>query len=212
MGKFDNYIGDLVLKNLSRMLGVFYLLLFLNGCLSIGSGPLTNSISTPASQFKVKHKLPKGFCLDRSANRSTGLQETLVITNCIEVNNGDKLYFSRRPVDTVVNITFTQSSVPKKISQKKYLSEIANKMEFKKFTAVFSNKKLIYGEKKLQNEFFHVNFQMVSSSKRREFVRKYFFFVDNKVVVMTILSLHKPRKSTYSSFESFIKKLSKPSS
>ena len=212
MGKFDNYIGDLILKNLSRMLGVFYLLLFLNGCLSIGSGPLTNSISIPASQFKVKHKLPKGFCLDRSANSSTGLQETLVITNCIEVNNGDKLYFSRRPVDTIVNITFTQSSVPKKISQKKYLSEIANKMEFKKFTAVFSNKKLIYGEKKLQNEFFYVNFQMVSSSKRREFVRKYFFFVDNKVVVMTIVSFHKPRKSTYSSFESFIKKLSKPSS
>ncbi|MDC3025119.1 hypothetical protein OA240_00415 [bacterium] len=194
------------------MLGIFYLLLFLNGCLSIGSGPLTNSISITASQFKVKHKLPKGFCLDRSANSSTGLQETLVITNCIEVNNGDKLYFSRRPVDTVVNITFTKSSVPKKISQKKYLSEIANKIEFKKFTAIFSNKRLIYGEKKLRNEFFHVNFQIVSSSKRREFVRKYFFFVDNKVVVMTIVSFHKPKKSTYTSFESFIKKLSKPSS
>ena len=81
----------MVLKNLSRMLGSFYLLLSLSGCLSIGSGPLTNSISIPASQFKVKHKLPKGFCLDRSANSSTGLQETLVITNCIEVNNGDKL-------------------------------------------------------------------------------------------------------------------------
>ena len=212
MGKFDNYIGDLVLKNLSRMLGVFYLLLFLNGCLSIGSGPLTNSISLPASQFKEKHKLPKGFCLDRSANSSTGLQETLVITNCIEVNNANKLYFSRRPVDTIVNITFTQSSVPKKVSKKKYLSEIANKIEFKKFTAVFRNKKLIYGEKKLRNEFFHVNFQIVSSSKRREFVRKYFFFVDNKVVVMTIVSFHEPRKSTYFSFESFIKKLSKPSS
>jgi len=200
------------LKNLSRMLGGFYLLLFLSGCLSIGSGLLTNSISIPTGQLKVKHKLPRGFCLDRSANSSTGLQETLVITNCIEVNNGDKLYFSRRPVDTVVNITFTQSSVPKKISQKKYLSEIANKIEFKKFTAVFRNKKLIYGEKKLRNEFFHVNFQIVSSSKRREFVRKYFFFVDNKVVVMTIVSFHKPKKSTYSSFESFIKKLSKPSS
>ena len=209
MGKFDNYIGYLVLKNLSRMLGVLYLLLFLNGCLSIGSGPLTNSISVPASQFKVKHKLPKGFCLDRSANSSTGLQETLVITNCIEVNDDDKLYFSRRPVDTIVNITFTQSSVPKIISQKKYLSEIANKMEFKKFTAVFRNKKLIYGEKKLRNEFFHVNFQIVSSSKRREFVRKYFFFVDNKVVVMTIVSFHKPRNRTYASFESCIKKLSK---
>ena len=194
------------------MLGGFYLLLFLSGCLSIGSGPLTNSISIPPGQFKAQHKLPRGFCLDRSANSSTGLRETLVITNCIEVNNGDKLYFSRRPVDTIVNITFTQSRVPKKISQKKYLSEIANKMEFKKFTAVFSNKKLIYGEKKLRNEFFYVNFQMVSSSKRREFVRKYFFFVDNKVVVMTIVSFHKPRKSTYSSFESFIKKLSKASS
>jgi len=49
---------------------------------------------------------------------------------------------------------------------------------------------------------------MVSSSKREEFVRKYFFFVDNKVAVMTIVSFHRPRKSTYSSFESFIKKLS----
>jgi hypothetical protein len=85
-------------------------------------------------------------------------------------------------------------------------------MEFKKFSAAFSNKKLIYGEKKLRNKFFYVNFQMVSSSKRREFVRKYFFLVDKKVVIMTILSYHKPRKSTYSSFESFIKKLSEPSS
>jgi hypothetical protein len=194
------------------MLLGFYLLLFLSGCLSIGSGLLTNSISIPAGQFKVKHKLPRGFCLDRSANSSTSLQETLVVTNCIEVNNGDKLYFSRRPVDTLVNITFTQSRVPKKISQKKYLSEIADKMEFKKFSAAFSNKKLIYGEKKLRNKFFYVNFQMVSSSKRREFVRKYFFLVDKKVVIMTILSYHKPRKSTYSSFESFIKKLSEPSS
>ena len=126
------------MKNLSRMLGGVYLLLFLSGCLSIGSGPLTNTISIPADQYKVKHKLPRGFCLDRSANNSTGLRETLVVTNCIEVKNGDKPYFSRRPVDTIVNITFTQSSVPKKISQKKYLSEIANKMEFKKFTAVFS--------------------------------------------------------------------------
>ena len=200
------------MKNLSRMLGGFYLLLFLSGCLSIGSGPLTNSIPIPAGQLKVKYKLPRGFCLDRSANNSTGFRETLVVTNCIEVNNGDKFYFSRRPVDTIVNITFTQSRVPKKISQKKYLSEIANKIELKKFSAVFSNKKLIYGEKKLKNEFFHVNFQMVSSSQRREFVRKYFFFVDNKVVVMTIVSFHKPRKSTYSSFENFIKKLSKPSS
>ena len=202
----------MVLKNLSRMLGVFYLLLFLNGCLSIGSGPLTNSISIPASQFKVKHKLPKGFCLDRSANSSTGLQETLVVTNCIEVNNGDKLYFSRRPVDTIVNITFTHSKFPKEISQKKYLSEIADKMEFKKFSAAFSNKKLIYGDKKLRNKFFYVNFQIVGSSKRREFVRKYFFLIDKKVVIMTILSYHKPSKSTYSSFESFITKLSKPSS
>ena len=196
------------MKNLSRMLGGVYLLLFLSGCLSIGSGPLTNTISIPADQYKVKHKLPRGFCLDRSANKSTGLRETLVVTNCIEVKNGDKPYFSRRPVDTIVNITFTQSRVPKKISKQKYLSEIANKIEFKKFTAAFSKKKLIYGEKKLQNTFFHVNFQMVSSSKRKEFVRKYFFFVDNKVVVMTIVSFHRPRKSTYSSFESFIKKLS----
>ena len=200
------------MKNLSRMLGGFYLLLFLSGCLSIGSGPLTNSISVPAGQLKVKHKLPRGFCLDRSANNSTGLRETLVVTNCIEVNNGDKLYFSRRPVDTIVNITFTQSRVPKKISKKKYLSEIAEKIEFKQFTAGFSNKKLIYGEKKLQNKFFYVNFQMVNALKRKEFVRKYFFLIDNKVVVMTIVSFHKPRKSTYTSFESFIEKLSRISS
>ena len=200
------------MKNLSRMLAGFSLSMFLSGCLSIGSGPLTNSISIPAGQYKVKHKLPRGFCLDRSANNSTGLRETLVVTNCIEVNNGDKLYFSRRPVDTIVNITFTQSRVPKNISQKKYLAAIADKIEFRKFTASFSNKKLIYGEKKLQNKFFYVNFQMVSASKRKEFVRKYFFLVDNKVVVMTIVSFHEPRKNTYSSFESFIKKLSKLSS
>ena len=165
-----------------------------------------------SGQTKIKYKLPNGFCLDRSANTSSALQQTLVVTNCIAVNTVDQPYYSRRPVDTIVNITFTQSRVPKKISQKKYLSEIAEKIEFRKFTAAFRNKKLIYGEKKLQNEFFYVNFQMVSSSKRREFVRKYFFFVDNKVVVMTIVSFHKPRKSTYSSFENFIKKLSKPSS
>ena len=200
------------MDNLSKMLGGLFLLLFLSGCISIGSGPLTNSISIPASQFKVKHKLPRGFCLDRSANNSTGLRETLVVTNCIEVNNGDKLYFSRRPVDTIVNITFTQSRVPKNISQKKYLAAIADKIEFKKFTSSFSNKKLIYGKKKLQNKFFYVNFQMVSASKRKEFVRKYFFLVNNKVVVMTIVSFHEPRKNTYSSFESFIKKLSKLSS
>ena len=196
------------MKNLSKMLGGIYLLVFLSGCLSIGSGPLTNSISIPSGQIEVKHKLPKGFCVDRSANSSTSLQETLVVTNCIDVNKGDKFYFSRRPVDTIVSITFTQSRVPNKISQEKYLSEIANNMEFKKIINASSNKKLIYGEKKIKNKFFHVDFQMVGASKRREFVRKYFFLVDNKVAIMTILSFQKPRKNTYSSFESFIKKLS----
>ena len=196
------------MKNLSRMLAGFYLLLFLSGCLSVGSGPLTNSISIPAGQFKVKQKLPSGFCLDRSANNSTGLRETLVVTNCIEVNNGDNLYFSRRPVDTIVNIAFTRSAVPKDISQQEYLSVIAGNMEFKKFLTASSNKKIVYGQKKLQKTFFHVSFQRISSSDRREFVRKYFFFVNKKLVVMTILSFQKPRKNTYIAFEGFIKKLS----
>ena len=189
-------------------MGVFNLLLFLSGCLSIGSGPLSDSISVQSGQTKIKHKLPNGFCLDRSANTSSGLQETLVVTNCIAVNTVNQPYYSRRPVDTIVNITFTQSRVPKKISQKNYLSVIAKNIEFKKTLSAASNRKFINGEKKLHEKFYYVSFQRVSSSKRREYVRKYFFIVDKKVAVMTILSLQKPRRSTYSLFESFIKKLS----
>ena len=171
-----------------------------------------NFISLTSDQIKEKHRLPRGFCMDRSANSSTSLQETLVVTNCIEVNTGDKVYYSRRPVDTIVNITFTQSKIPKKVSQKKYLSIIAENMQLKKFLITSNNKKLIYGEQKLKNKFFYVNFQRVSASERIEFVRKYFFVVDNRVAIMTILSFQKPRKNTYSSFESFIGKLNKASS
>ena len=81
-------------------------------------------------------------------------------------------------------------------------------MEFKKFLTASSNKKIVYGEKKLLKKFFRVSFQRISSSNRREFIRKYFFFVNNKLVVMTILSFQKPRKNTYIAFEGFIKKLS----
>ena len=180
----------------------------MSGCLSIGSGPLSDSISVQSGQTKIKYKLPNGFCLDRSANTSSALQQTLVVTNCIAVNTVDQPYYSRRPVDTIVNITFTQSRVPKKISQKNYLSVIAKNIEFKKTLSAASNRKFINGEKKLHEKFYYVSFQRVSSSKRREYVRKYFFIVDKKVAVMTILSLQKPRRSTYSLFESFIKKLS----
>ena len=196
------------MRKLWKLLGVFNLLLFLSGCLSIGSGPLSDSISVQSGQTKIKHKLPNGFCLDRSANTSSALQQTLVVTNCIAVNTVDQPYYSRRPVDTVVNITFTQSRVPKKISQKNYLSVIAKNIEFKKTLSASSNRKFINGEKKLHEKFYYVSFQRVSSSKRREYVRKYFFFVDKKVAVMTILSLQKPNRSTYSLFESFIKKIS----
>ena len=196
------------MRKLWKLLGVFNLLLFLSGCLSIGSGPLSDSISVQSGQTKIKYKLPNGFCLDRSANTSSALQQTLVVTNCIAVNTVDQPYYSRRPVDTIVNITFTQSRVPKKISQKNYLSVIAKNIEFKKTLSASSNRKFINGEKKLNEKFYYVSFQRVSSSKRREYVRKYFFFVDKKVAVMTILSLQKPRRSTYSLFESFIKKLS----
>ena len=182
--------------------------IFLSGCLSVGSGPLTNSISLPLGQTNIKHKLPSGFCLDKSANSSTAYQETLVVTNCIAVSNGNKSYFSRRPVDTIVNIAFTRSIVPKNFSQQEYLSVISRNIEFKKFLTASSNKKIVYGEKKLLKKFFHVSFQRISSSNRREFVRKYFFFVDKKLVVMTILSFQKPRKNTYLAFEGFIKKLS----
>ena len=196
------------MRKLCKLVGAFNLLLFLSGCLSIGSGPLTDSIAVPSGQTKIKRKLPNGFCLDRSANFSSGLQETLVVTNCIAVNTGNRPYYSRRPVDTIVNITFTQSGVPKKVSQKHYLSVIAENLEFEKTLSASSSKKFIYGEKKLHKKFFYVSFQRVSSSKRKEYVRKYFFFVDKKVAVMTILSFQKPRRSTYSLFESFIKKIS----
>ena len=109
----------------------------------------------PLSQINKKHKLPNGFCLDKSANSSTAYQETMVVTNCIAVSNGNKSYFSRRPVDTIVNITFTRSIVPKNISQQEYLSVIARNMEFKKFLTASSNKKIVYGEKKLLKKFFH---------------------------------------------------------
>ena len=196
------------MANLTKIFGAIYLFIFLSGCLSIGGGSLTNSIFLPIGQTDIKHKLPSGFCLDKSANSSTNYQETMVVTNCIAVSNGNKSYFSRRPVDTIVNIAFTRSTVPKNISQKEYLSVISRNMELKKFLTTSSNKKIIYGEKKLLKNFFHVNFQRISSSNRREFVRKYFFFVDKKLVVMTILSLQKPRKNTYIAFEGFIKKLS----
>ena len=196
------------MANLTKMLGTVYIFLLLSGCLSIGSGPLTNVISVPSGQINIKHKLPTGYCLDRGANISTAFQETMVVTNCIAVSNGNKSYLSRRPVDTIVNITFTKSRVPKNISQEKYLSIISEKTDFKKFLVASSNKKIVYGEKKLLKNFLNVNFQRVSSSNRKEFIRKYFFLVDNKLVVMTILSFQKPRKNKYVAFEDFIKKLS----
>ena len=196
------------MANLTKIFGAIMLPIFLSGCLSIGSGPLTNSISVPLSQIKKKHKLPSGFCLDKGASSSTAYQETMVVSNCIAVSKGNNFYFSRRPVDTIVNIAFTRSAVPKDISQQEYLSVIAGNMEFKKFLTASSNKKIVYGQKKLRKTFFHVSFQRISSSDRREFVRKYFFFVNKKLVVMTILSFQKPRKNTYISFERFIKKLS----
>ena len=150
--------------------------------------------------------------MDISANSATAFQETMVVTNCIAVSNGNKSYLSRRPVDTIVNITFTKSRVPKDISQEKYLSIVSEKMEFKKFLISSSNRKIVYGEKKLRKNFFQLNFQRISSSNRRELVSKYFFLVDKKLVVMTILSFQKPKKNTYIAFESFIKKLSRASS
>ena len=195
------------LRNFTNVFGAFFLLLFLSGCLSVGSGPLTNLISVPSGQTKLKHKLPSGFCLDRGANSFTNSRETFVVTNCIAVKDGGKSYFSRRPVDTIVNITFTQTKIPKKVAQKKYLLAIAKNMEFKKLLTASSNKKLIYGGEKLNSKFFHVNFQRINYLQRKEFVRKYFFVVDNKLAVMTILSFQKPNRSTYSSFESFIKRL-----
>ena len=196
------------MANLTKILGTVYIFFLLSGCLSIGSGPLTNVISVPSGQINIKHKLPTGYCLDRGANISTAFQETMVVTNCIAVSNGNKSYLSRRPVDTIVNITFTKSRVPKNISQEKYLSIISEKTDFKKFLVASSNKKIVYGEKKLLKNFLNVNFQRISSSNREEYIRKYFFLVDNKLVVMTILSFQKPRKNKYVAFEDFIKKLS----
>ena len=195
------------MANLTKIFGTFYIVLFLGGCLSIGSGQLTNLISVPSGQTAIKHKLPNGFCLDISANSGTAFQETMVVTNCIAVSNGNKSYLSRRPVDTIVNITFTKSRVPKDISQEKYLSLVSEKMEFKKLLNASSNKKIVHREKKLRKNFFQLSFERITSSDRREFVRKYFFLVNNKLVVMTILSFQKPRKNTYIAFEGFIKKL-----
>ena len=86
------------MTNFTKIFGAIILPIFLSGCLSIGSGPLTNSIYVPLSQIKKKHKLPSGFCLDKSASSSTANQETIVVTNCIAVSNGNNFYFSRKIV------------------------------------------------------------------------------------------------------------------
>ena len=200
------------MPNLTKIFGVIIFSISLSGCLSLGSGPLTNSISVPLAQTNKNQKLPSGFCLDKSASSSTAYQETIVVTNCIAVSHGNKPYFSRRPVDTIVNIAFTRSIVPRNISQQKYLSLISKNIEFKKFLTTSSTKKIAYGDQKLLKKFFYVSFQRISSSNRREFVRKYFFFVNKRLVVMTILSFQQPRKTTYTAFEGFIKKLSSASS
>ena len=135
------------MANLTKMFGAIILPIFLIGCLSIGSGPLTNSFSVPLSQINKKHKLPSGFCLDKSAGSYTAYQETMVVTNCIAVSNGNNFYFSRRPVDTIVNIAFTRSVVPKNISQQEYLTVLARNMKFKKFLTASSNTKIVDGEK-----------------------------------------------------------------
>ena len=195
------------MESLSKIIGLVCTLFILSGCLSIGSGPLNNTISISSDKNQKSHTLPQGYCLDKSASSVSGLQETLVITNCIAVNDGKISYFSRRPVDTIINIMFTQLGAPKKISQQKYLSLIAEKMEFKKFLTASSDKKLIYGEKKLRKTFLQINFKRISGSRGTEHVRKYFFFADNRVTIMTIVSFGKPRKDTYRSFENLIKKL-----
>ena len=78
------------MANLTKILGTVYIFLLLSGCLSIGSGPLTNVISVPSGQINIKHKLPTGYCLDRGANISTAFQETMVVINCIAVSGSNK--------------------------------------------------------------------------------------------------------------------------
>ena len=173
---------------------------------------MINYITLPVGEKKVKHILPRGFCLDRSASGISSLEESLVITNCIAVRNADRPYYSRRPVDTVIDITFTQLRVPEKTTSQKYLSVISKKMDFQDFFIPETNKRIIYGKKKLQKNFFYINIQKIGSSKDREFLRKYFFLVDKKLTIMTILSFEKPSKNIYPSFESFIKKLSQSNS
>ena len=146
------------MANLTKIFGAIILSIFLSGCLSIGSGPLTNSISVPLSQIKKKHKLPSGFCLDKSASSSTAYQETMVVTNCIAVSAGKNFYFSRRPVDSIVNIAFTRSAVPKNISQQEYLSVIAGNIEFKKFLTISSNKKNSLWSKEVVKDIFSCEF------------------------------------------------------
>ena len=195
------------MESLGKIFGLVCMLFILSGCLSIGSGPLSNSILISSDKNQKRHMLPRGYCFDKSASSVSGLLETVVITNCINVNDGKRSYYSRRPVDSIINITFTQLRTPKTISQQKYLSLIDEKMEFKKLLTASSDKKLIIGEKKLKKTFLQIDFQRISASKGTEYIRKYFFFFDDRVTIMTIVFLGKPRKETYLSFEKFIKKL-----
>ena len=195
------------MESLGKIFGLVCTIFILSGCLSIGSGPLSNSISISLDKNQKRHTLPRGYCYDKSASSASGLKETVVITNCIAVNDGKRSYYSRRPVDTIIKIMFTQLRAPQKISQQKYLSLIGEKMEFKKLLTASSDKKLIIGEKKLKKTFLQINFQRIGTSRGTEYIQKYFFFVDDRVTIMTIVFLGKPRKETYILFENFIKKL-----
>ena len=172
------------------------MLFFLNGCLSVGSGSLNNVISIPYDNTKKKYKLPKGYCLDRSASLVSSSKETLVITNCIAVGKGSGSYFSRRPVDTIIKVTFTHLEVPEIISQKEYLSLVAENGNLRKSLAASSKRKIVFSQKRMKNKLLVFDFELKGPSKRQEYVRKYFFFVNEKLTIMTVLSFKKSRKST----------------
>ncbi|MDC3067661.1 hypothetical protein OA005_00190 [Paracoccaceae bacterium] len=200
------------MKKLVKILLVFFSLSLVTGCVMVGSGSLNRSITLKSNTKVQKYSLPRGYCLDKSAGKYNGFQQTLVITNCISVNDKDGFYLSRRPIDTIVNLTFTQTKIPSELSEKNNLSSISKNLKFEKLINSSKNKNFIYIDKVSKPKYFFINYKTTNNFKRKEKVRKYFFIIDNKLAIMTIISYKKITKDIYYSFEKFLNEIIKTNS
>ena len=177
-----------MVKMKEKMGVLLTLILLSSGCVNTMNASLPDAVSLNFGDKKIVVSAPKGFCVDQRLTRKSASATTLIIIDCIKVNNSNIIMSRRRPISAILTATVVdfESSEIKDISKLKEL--LTRKPGINYLSKAHTNTLLKVHQAEIKKDLLLFLIEQRGSDigvKQSNYFWRVFFIIDGRIVSMT---------------------------